>query len=149
MFRRGTRDRTRILLARPRRTLGMCRSLRSGAIWRSLARTCRLPPLPSVRTRRTFLVLLRLRTRPKGTVAVRHLIARRWWPRPPPPQEKLPYAQKALAMEQHPGRPLEPQQRDNLHAGKPAGPMMDKEFPPHSAPPPHVQSAPHGEPPRP
>src|SRR5271157_4504266 len=66
----------------------------------------------------------------------------------PPPLEKLPYAQKAPAMEQHPGRPLEPQQRDNLHAGKPAGPMLDEEFPPHSAPPPRVQSAAHGEPPK-
>ncbi len=42
--------------------------------------------------------------------------------------------QKAPAMEQHPGRPLEPQQRDNIHQGKPAGPMMDKEIPQHSAP---------------
>jgi len=70
----------------------------------------------------------------------------------PPPQEKLPYEQKAPAMEEHPGRPLEPQQKENLHAGQPAGPMLDREFPPHSAPavraapPPHVQSAPHGEP---
>jgi hypothetical protein len=72
----------------------------------------------------------------------------------PPPQEKLPYAQKAPAMEEHPGRPLEPQQKANLHAGQPAGPMMDREFPPHSAPaarpapPPHAQSASHGEPPK-
>jgi len=72
----------------------------------------------------------------------------------PPPQEKLPYEQKAPAMEQHPGRPLEPQQRENLHAGQQAGPMMDKEFPPHSAPaaravpPSHTKSAPNGEPPK-
>ncbi len=52
----------------------------------------------------------------------------------PPPQEKLPMQQKAPAMEQHPGRPLEPQQRQNLHEGKPAGPMADKEFPQHAAP---------------
>ena len=32
--------------------------------------------------------------------------------------------QKAPAIEQHPGRPLEPQQRDNIHQGKPAGPMI-------------------------
>jgi FecR protein len=72
--------------------------------------------------------------------------------RTPPPQEKLPYEQKMPAMEQHPGRPLEPQQKENLHAGQPAGPMLDPEFPPHAAPavraapPPHGQSAPHGEP---
>ena len=72
--------------------------------------------------------------------------------RTPAPQEKLPYEQKLPAMEQHPGRPLEPQQKENLHAGKPAGPMMDKEFPSHAAPamhaapPPHTSSAPHGEP---
>jgi len=52
----------------------------------------------------------------------------------PPPQEKLPYEQKAPAMEQHPGRPLEPQQQQNLHEGKPAGPMVDREVPQHPAP---------------
>jgi len=72
--------------------------------------------------------------------------------RTPPPQEKLPYQQKAPAMEEHPGRPLEPQQKENLHAGQPAGPMMDKEFPPHAepaargAPQQHSQPAAHGEP---
>ena len=69
----------------------------------------------------------------------------------PPPPAKLPYEQKAPAMEEHPGRPLEPQQKENLHAGKPAGPMTDKEFPPHSAPAvrsapsPHAAPAQHGE----
>jgi hypothetical protein len=32
------------------------------------------------------------------------------------------------------GRPLEPQQRQNLRAGKPAGPRRDPEYPPHPAP---------------
>jgi len=68
--------------------------------------------------------------------------------RTPPPPAKLPYEQKVPAMEEHPGRPLEPQQKANLHAGQPAGPMMDKEFPSHPAPartaPPHA-AAPHGE----
>ncbi|MGO9515768.1 MAG: hypothetical protein ACLPND_01865, partial [Candidatus Korobacteraceae bacterium] len=70
----------------------------------------------------------------------------------PPPPARLPYEQKAPAMEEHPGRPLEPQQRENLHAGKPAGPMIDKEFPPHAepaaraAPPPRSAPAQHGEP---
>jgi len=77
--------------------------------------------------------------------------------RTPPPPEKLPYQQKAPAMEEHPGRPLEPQQRENLHAGQPAGPMMDREFPSHAAAPPmrqapppqpHSQPAPRGEEPK-
>src|SRR5579875_496172 len=51
-----------------------------------------------------------------------------------PPQPRLSYVQKAPAMAQHPGRPLEPQQRANLYAGRPAGPMVDREFPPHAGP---------------
>ncbi len=67
--------------------------------------------------------------------------------RTPPPPERLPYQQKAPAMEEHPGRPLEPQQRENLRAGQPAGPMVDREVPQHAAPPPsHSQPAPRGEP---
>lgn len=38
------------------------------------------------------------------------------------------------AMEEHPGRPLEPQQLQNLREGRPAGPMRDREFPAHPAP---------------
>ena len=64
----------------------------------------------------------------------------------PPPQEKLPYERKSPAMEQHPGRPLEPQQKQNLHEGKPAGPMQDREFPQHSAPAMH-SAPPHAAPP--
>ncbi len=60
--------------------------------------------------------------------------------RPAPTAVPLPEREKA--MEGHPGRPLEPQQLRNLQAGKPAGPMRDREFPPH---PPQVQaSAPKG-----
>ncbi len=54
--------------------------------------------------------------------------------RNPPPQEKVPFEQKQPAMQEHPGRPLEPQQKANLRAGQPAGPMQDREFPPHPAP---------------
>ncbi len=74
--------------------------------------------------------------------------------RTPPPVPKLPYEQKMPAMEEHPGRPLEPQQKENLQAGQPAGPMLDREIPPHPAPavrtspPPHGQSSQHGEPPK-
>jgi hypothetical protein len=54
--------------------------------------------------------------------------------RTPAPQERLPYAQKAPAMAEHPGRPLEPQQRSNISAGRPAGPMVDREVPQHAGP---------------
>jgi len=73
--------------------------------------------------------------------------------RTPPPQPKLSYAQKAPAMAEHPGRPLEPQQRANIYAGRPAGPMRDQEFPPHASPvrpqpAPRSAPAPHGSPPK-
>lgn len=66
--------------------------------------------------------------------------------RTPPPQPKLSYEQKAPAMAEHPGRPLEPQQRSNIYSGRPAGPMQDQEFPPHAAPAQHAAPAPHGSP---
>jgi hypothetical protein len=43
------------------------------------------------------------------------------------------YAARQDAYSSHPGRPLEPQQMNNLRAGKPAGPMQDKETIPHPA----------------
>jgi len=58
----------------------------------------------------------------------------------PPPPENVPFPQRQQAMQAHPGRPLEPQQVENLRAGRPAGPMRDQEFPPHPAPP--VRAAP-------
>jgi hypothetical protein len=66
----------------------------------------------------------------------------------PPPTERMPYEQRAPAMAEHPGRPLEPQQRSNLSAGKPAGPMMDREVPAHAGPVrPEPQAQPHSAPP--
>lgn len=50
----------------------------------------------------------------------------------PPPQSPS-FEQRRPALEQHPGRPLEPQQVDNLRQGRPAGPMRDQEVPPHAA----------------
>jgi Family of unknown function (DUF6600) len=50
--------------------------------------------------------------------------------RTPPPPRALPFSERQKAMQQHPGRPLEPEQRANLRAGKPAGPQHDREFPP-------------------
>lgn len=66
---------------------------------------------------------------------------------PPPP--KSTFEQRQPAMQEHPGRPLEPQQRANIQQGKPAGPMVDREFPPHPpsehAAPPHGGSPSHSE----
>jgi hypothetical protein len=49
-----------------------------------------------------------------------------------PAPTNAPFAARQDAYSSHPGRPLEPQQMDNLRAGKPAGPMQDKEAIPHS-----------------
>ncbi len=53
-----------------------------------------------------------------------------------PPPGRLPFDTRQQAMAPHPGRPLEPQQRENLRAGRPAGPMRDTEIPSH---PPQMQ----------
>jgi hypothetical protein len=50
-----------------------------------------------------------------------------------PAPANAPFAARQDAYSSHPGRPLEPQQMDNLRAGKPAGPMQDKEAIPHPA----------------
>jgi len=55
----------------------------------------------------------------------------RWVTRRPLPAPAPPLSARQPAMQEHPGRPLEPQQVRNLQAGKPAGPMRDQEFPPH------------------
>jgi len=65
----------------------------------------------------------------------------------PPPTPKPPFAARAKAMAQDPGRPLEPQQVKNLQAGKPAGPQKDAEYPPHPASPPKPAAAPAKKPP--
>lgn len=54
--------------------------------------------------------------------------------RTPPPPPPVPFEERYHAMLEHPGRPLEPQQLQNLRAGRPPGPMLDSEFPPHVAP---------------
>jgi hypothetical protein len=51
---------------------------------------------------------------------------------PPPP--RVPFVQERPVLSEHPGRPLEPQQLDNLRAGRPPGEMLDREFPPHPVP---------------
>jgi hypothetical protein len=57
-------------------------------------------------------------------------------PLPPP---NAPFSTRQEAMQTHPGRPLEPQQMENLRAGKPAGPMRDREVPSHPAPTPRAE----------
>jgi hypothetical protein len=62
--------------------------------------------------------------------------------RSPLPPPNLPFSVRQQALQAHPGRPLEPQQERNLRAGKPAGPMRDREFPPHPAAVPRVAAPP-------
>jgi hypothetical protein len=53
--------------------------------------------------------------------------------RSPLPQAPVPFETRQKAISEHPGRPLEPQQMQNLRAGRPAGPHRDPE-PPHAQP---------------
>jgi hypothetical protein len=46
----------------------------------------------------------------------------------------VPFEQRRPAMSEHPGRPLEPSQLEDLGVGRPVCPMHDREFPPHVAP---------------
>ena len=50
-----------------------------------------------------------------------------------PAPTNAPFTARQDAYSSHPGRPLEPQQMNNVRAGKPAGPMQDKEAIPHPA----------------
>ena len=59
-----------------------------------------------------------------------------------PPERGLSFNEMNRAMFEHPGRPLEPAQIENLRAGRPVGPMVDREFPAHIAPLPRVVPAP-------
>jgi hypothetical protein len=59
-----------------------------------------------------------------------------------PPERGLSFNEMNRAMFAHPGRPLEPAQIENLRAGRPVGPMVDREFPAHIAPLPRVAPAP-------
>ena len=56
--------------------------------------------------------------------------------RTPPPPRDVPFAAHQPAYAAHPGRPLEPQQEQNIRQGRPAGPQRDREVLPHAAPPP-------------
>jgi hypothetical protein len=65
----------------------------------------------------------------------------------PPPQQNPSFAQKQGAMQEHPGRPLEPQQVDNIRRGQPAGQQQDREVPPHPAAQPQSKPKPSSPPP--
>ena len=65
--------------------------------------------------------------------------------RQPPPQDPS-FQQRQKAMQPDAGRPLEPQQIQNLRAGKPAGPRKDPEYPPHPTARPGSQEAPRARP---
>jgi hypothetical protein len=65
---------------------------------------------------------------------------------PPPPQNPK-FEQRQPAMQEHPGRPLEPKQMDNVRQGQPAGASHDREYTPHQTtarpnPPPPPPAAP-------
>lgn len=49
----------------------------------------------------------------------------------PAPPQNPPFSQRRPAMQEHPGRPLEPQQVNNLRQGQPPGAMHDREYAPH------------------
>ena len=53
----------------------------------------------------------------------------------PAPPQNPPFSQRQPAMQDHPGRPLEPQQVNNIRRGEPAGPRQDREVPPHATAP--------------
>jgi hypothetical protein len=63
---------------------------------------------------------------PPVTTSPPHLVTRS-----SPPVARVPFADEHEAMLNHPGRPLEPQQLENLRRGIAPGPMVDREFPPH------------------
>ena len=62
--------------------------------------------------------------------------------RTPPPSRDAPFSAHEPALQQHPGRPLEPQQEENVRQGRPAGPPRDQEVLPHPAPPPKQEAHP-------
>jgi uncharacterized protein DUF6600 len=62
--------------------------------------------------------------------------------RNPPAPAALPFPARERAMEAHPGKPLEPEQRRNLRQGKPAGAPRDTEDLPERRPAPPKKPAP-------
>ena len=62
--------------------------------------------------------------------------------RTPPPRRDVPFAAHEPVLQQHPGRPLEPQQEENLRQGRPVEAPRDREILPHPAAPPREQPHP-------
>ena len=58
--------------------------------------------------------------------------------RAPPPPQAPPFQAKEPALQAHPGKALEPQQVQNVRAGRPAGPTKDPETAAHQVVPPPV-----------
>ena len=79
----------------------------------------------------------RVQPQPRGAVSrePRPLVNRS-----PLPPATVPFATRQKAIAEHPGRPLEPQQLQNLRAGRPAGPHRDPE-PPHPRPAPERKAS--------
>jgi len=95
-------------------------------------------PVPSAQTQSRFSRTPPPTARPSTLPPARPMFTHKTSPsqpalvtRTPPPQRHVPFVQQQPALQQHPGRPLEPQQIQNIRAGKPAGPVHDREFPPH------------------
>jgi hypothetical protein len=82
------------------------------------------PPPPNVRTQSS----------PRGPSSSPRAIPPRLITRIAPPHPPVPFEQRRPAMSEHPGRPLEPPQLEDLRVGRPVGRMHDREFPPHVAP---------------
>ena len=66
--------------------------------------------------------------------------------RTPPPPRQPSFEAREPAYQHDPGRPLEPQQVENLRQGKAAGPPRDREVLPHATPPPREQARPEAHP---
>jgi hypothetical protein len=98
-----------------------------------------LPPTPGARQPYQPPVAARGAPAGGGMASGPPRTAPRWITRSPLPPPNAPFSLRQQALQAHPGRPLEPQQEENLRAGRPAGPMRDREFPPHPAPAPRAQ----------
>ena len=84
-----------------------------------------------------------VQTTPRGQPPMRGPVSREARPlvnRTPLPPASVPFATRQKAIAEHPGRPLEPQQLQNLRAGRPAGPHRDPE-PPHPRPAPERKAS--------
>ncbi|MCU1255560.1 MAG: FecR protein [Candidatus Angelobacter sp.] len=101
------------------------------------ASVARPPALPARAEPQTVPLAVPQSDRRTTTIIPPRTVPSRFVMRTPPPPPPIPFTQRRQAMIEHPGRPLEPQQLGNLRAGRPAGPLLDREIPRHVAPP-HV-----------